>query len=81
MVDCNAPYAQSHGASFTLKSNFRQAEKSYRLLLALNRERSELNQKHFAEMFFAEVDEPAAEDKMCNQSDHCLTAEESDLYE
>ena len=49
--------------------------------MALNRERSELNQKHFAEMFYAEVDEPAAEDKSCNQSDQCLTAEESDLYE
>ena len=64
----------------------RQAEKDYRLLLALGRVRSELNQKHFAEMFYAEVDEPAKEllladekeGEVCNQG---LTAEESDLYD
>ena len=74
---CNCIEQVTHKETY-----FRQAEKSYRLLLALNRERSELNQKHFAEMFYAEVDEPAAEDEVCNQSDHQrLTAEESDLYE
>ena len=73
-------------ASSTQQNISRQAEKDYRLLLALGRERSELNQKHFAEMFYAEVDEPTSDLLLVDENegevnDRRLTAEESDLYD
>ena len=73
-------------ASSTQQNISRQAEKDYRLLLVLGRELSELNQKHFAEMFYAEVDELTSDLLLVDENegevnDRRLTAEESDLYD